>query len=116
MVYKLPKKIILRNNREFQCVYRHGKSYANKYMVLYVLKGGASEAKAGFAAGKRLGNAVTRNRAKRLLREAFRLNRAFIKDGVQLILVGRNPIVDLKYQAVEKAFNSLCRKAEIFDK
>jgi len=116
MMYKLPKQNILRKNKQFQSVYRYGKSYANRMMVIYVLSNKDTQRKVGFAAGKRLGNAVVRNRVKRLLRETYRLNQHKLKLGFDLLLVGRKPMVDVKYKVVSKAFGDLCTKASIFDK
>lgn len=112
MVYKLSKQNILRKNKQFQCIYRNGKSYANKYMVLYVMPINGKQTSVGFAAGKRLGNAVVRNRTKRLLREAYRLHQSAIKPNFYL-LVGRKPMVGVKYAAVSKAFEDLCARAGI---
>lgn len=114
MMYKLPKQRILRKNKQFQGIYQHGKSYANRYMVLYVMPNANTETKVGFAAGKRLGNAVTRNRVKRLLRETYRLNQQQLKPGFDLLIVGRKPIIDVKYKVVCKAFGDLCTRAQIF--
>jgi len=113
IMYKLSKKRILKKNKHFQAVYRHGKSFANRYMVLYVLKSRCEEGRVGFAAGKRLGNAVIRNRVKRLLREAYRLNRHNIAVGVDLIIVGRQAVIDKGYTLVEDSFIKLCSKAGI---
>lgn len=115
MMYKLPKQNILRKNKQFQSVYRYGKSYSNRMMVLYVLPNCELERKVGFAAGKRLGNAVVRNRVKRLLRETYRLNQHRLKRGFGLLLVGRKPMVGVKYKVVDKAFGDLCTRAHIFD-
>lgn len=114
MMYKLPKQRILRKNKQFQCIYRLGKSYANRYMVLYVMTVKETQTKVGFAAGKRLGNAVVRNRVKRLLRETYRMNQHRLKPGLQLLCVGRKPVIAEKYEVVNKAFEDLCRKAHIF--
>jgi ribonuclease P protein component len=113
MIYKLSKNMKLHKNKSFQTVYKFGKSYSNKQLVLYVLSTKTSSRRIGFAAGKRLGNAVVRNRMKRLLREAYRLNQQHIKTGMDLILVGRRPAIDLKCAAVTKAFLALCAKAQI---
>lgn len=115
MMYKLQKQNILRKNKHFQAVYRHGRSYANKYMVIYVMPVKDAESRAGFAAGKRLGNAVVRNRVKRLLRETYRLNRHRIKQNLHLLLVGRKPVVGVKYNIVNKAFGELGARARIFE-
>lgn len=116
MMYKLPKQNILRKNKQFQSVYRYGKSYANRMMVIYVLSNKDTQRKVGFAAGKRLGNAVVRNRVKRLLRETYRLNQHKLKLGFDLLLVGRKSMVDVKCKVVSKAFGDLCTKASILDK
>lgn len=113
MMYKLPKQGILRKNKQFQGIYRYGRSYANRYIVLYLLPEKGEMTKVGFAAGKRLGNAVVRNRVKRLLRETFRLNRGRLKPGMKLLLVGRKPITSVKQADVGRAFEDLCRKARI---
>ena len=100
-MYKLPKRRILRQKGDFQRVYRLGKSYANHYLVIYVFRSNGNEDKVGFAAGKKLGNAVTRNRVKRLMRECFRLNQDMIKPGFTLLLVGRKGAASEKYEKIE---------------
>lgn len=114
MMYKIPKQDILRKNKQFQGVYRYGRSYANKYMVIYVMPAHDIATKVGFAAGKRLGNAVTRNRVKRLLREAYRLNKHKMKSNLHILFVGRKPMVGVKYDVVDKALGELGAKAHIF--
>lgn len=111
--YKLVKRIFLKKNRDFQRVYQKGMSYANHMMVLYLLQQKTKQKKVGFAAGKRLGNAVIRNRVKRLLREVYRLNQHRLIDGIELLLVGRKPIIDVGYQEVDRAFKALCKRAKI---
>ena len=113
-MYKLPKSRILRRRNDFQKVHRFGKSYANRYLVLYVFTATGLEDRVGFAAGKKLGNAVARNRVKRLMRECYRLHQHDIKNDICILLVGRKPAVEVKYHVIEKAFLNLGRKAEIF--
>lgn len=114
MRHKLLKQNILKKNKEFQQLYRQGKSYANRYMVMYILSVDQARTKIGFAAGKRLGNAVVRNRVKRLLREAYRQNQDKLKNGLHLLVVGRNPMVDVKFDVVDKAFEDVSKRAHIF--
>ncbi len=112
-MHKLPKSGLLRKNKSFQAVYRLGKSVANRHLVLYVLPGRGGSRRVGFAAGKRLGVAVVRNRVKRLLREAYRLNQHKLVDGVDLLLVGRQSMIEEKLPTVTAAFLQLCARAKI---
>jgi len=108
------KENVLRKNRQFQAVYKTGKSYANKYLVLYVMPNKESnKPRIGLAVGKRLGGAVVRNRIKRLLREAFRLNQHSLKQGVDLIIIGRNPVVGKDFVTVNKAVVDLFGRAKL---
>ncbi len=105
---------MLKRRSDFQRVYRTGRSWANRYFVLYVFETDYLDGKVGFAAGKKLGCAVVRNRVKRLLRESYRKNQSMIRPGLALLLVGRKGMVDVKCDVVEKSFVSLGRKAGIF--
>ena len=109
----LPRSRILKKKKDFQVVYSRGKSYANRFLVLYVFRSHGLQGKVGFAAGKKLGNAVKRNRVKRLLRESYRLHQVEIEEGFSLLLVGRKAALDIKCQDLEKAFLALGRKAGI---
>lgn len=111
--FTLPKMSRLCQNRSFQAVYRSGKSYANKYLVLYVLPNRSVNRRIGFAAGKRLGPAVIRNRLKRLLREAYRHHQEKIITGVDLVIVARRPLLKVGKDQIAKAFIELCAKAKI---
>ncbi|WP_094602729.1 Ribonuclease P protein component [Sporomusa silvacetica DSM 10669] len=111
--FTLPKMGRLCQNRSFQTVYRSGKSYANKYLVLYVLPNRSVNRRIGFAAGKRLGPAVVRNRLKRLLREAYRHQQEMIITGVDLVIVARQPLLKVGKDQIVKAFIELCAKAKI---
>ena len=109
----LPRSRILKKKKDFQAVYSRGKSYANRFLVLYVFRSNGFQGKVGFAAGKKLGNAVKRNRIKRLLRESYRMHQSEIEEGVSLLLVGRKAALAVKCQELEKAFLAVGRKAGI---
>ena len=109
----LPRSRILKKKKDFPAVYSRGKSYANRFLVLYVFRSNGFQGKVGFAAGKKLGNAVKRNRIKRLLRESYRMHQSEIEEGVSLLLVGRKAALAVKCQELEKAFLALGRKAGI---
>jgi ribonuclease P protein component len=116
VIYKLSKQGMLHKNKKFQVVYKLGKSYANRMVVLYVLANHDNVRRIGFAAGKKLGGAVIRNRVKRLLRESYRLNQFQLINGIDLILVGRQAAIKADRMEVTKAFINLCNKAKILAK
>lgn len=115
-MYKLKKSGLLRKNKSFQAVYKLGKSYANKYAVLYVLPTRGAERRVGFVTGKRLGGAVVRNRIKRRFKEAYRLNQQRLADNVDLIVIGRQPIAKADSAIISKAFLDLCGRAKLLVK
>lgn len=112
-MFSVVKCGLLRKNKSFQSVYRAGKSYANRQLVLYVLPNKSGSRRVGFAAGKKLGNAVIRNRVKRLLRETYRLNQHRLCSGVDIIIVGRQTLIKEKLPAVISSFIHLSGRAGI---
>lgn len=116
-MYRLPRSSIIKSKRDFQRIYENAKSLSNRYLVLYYEKAEkAKENKIGFAAGKRLGCAVIRNRVKRLMRESYRLVQAEAKPGYNILLVGRNPAVNAKEEQIEKALSDLLKKSGLLKK
>lgn len=112
-MYELNKSEILRDKRDFNHVYTKGRSYANKSLVVHVLSDENHNGKVGFAAGKKLGGAVVRNRVKRLLRETYRLCKKNLRKDVAIILMGRKNLVDAKLDVAIKAFRDICKKANL---
>jgi len=114
--FKFNKRNKLCKNEQFQAVYRRGKSFANRLLVMYVLPNNCDIRRVGVAAGKKLGNAVMRNRVKRLLREAYRLHQHEFVNGIDLILVGRRPLVQANLTQTVEALLSVAAKAGILVK
>ena len=63
----------LKKNKDFQVVYKNGKSYANRYLVLYVRENGMDKNRLGISVSKKVGNSVVRHHLTRLIRESYRL-------------------------------------------
>jgi len=110
------KKFRLTRPTDFQRVRRHGQSYAHPLVVLIALENDTEQIRVGVTAGKALGSAVKRNRAKRLLRAAITPLLPDITPGVDLALVAREPILDVKSTQVQEALVKNLRKAKLLKK
>ena len=93
----------LKKNRDFQNVYKKGKSYANRYLVMYVLKNGTEKNRIGISVSKKVGNSVVRHHLTRLIREIYRLNEHHFKKGLDIIFIVRVNAKKIDYHTLEKA-------------
>src|SRR3712207_8572250 len=75
------KKYKIRKNSEFRIVYKRGRSFSNKLLVLYVKRNGTNFNRLGISVSKKVGKSVIRSRVKRLIRESYRLNSSNLKTG-----------------------------------
>lgn len=111
----MQRKFRLTRSEDFKRVRRTGKSYAHPLVVLVVNSSDTCpNARVGVAAGKTTGNAVQRNRAKRLLREALRPYMASLSAGLSLILIARPPLSTATLEDTRSALENLFRRAKIF--
>ena len=94
-------------NKDFQEVYKKGKSYANKYLVMYVLQNHTEENRLGISVSKKVGNSVVRHRITRLIRESYRLNQSQFKKGYDIVVIARATAKDKTYQEIESALLDL---------
>lgn len=109
----LKKEYRMKNKASFRCVFTKGKSYSSKHIIIYILKGNSP--KIGFIASKKIGNAVKRNRAKRIMREAVRLNLFRVKKSCRMVFIARAEINESSMQEVVKSVLYIWRKAGIYD-
>lgn len=103
----------IRKNCDFLNVYHHGKSYANKYLVMYIIYNQMSINRFGITVSKKVGNSVVRHRVTRLIRESIRLNEDKFAIGYDIIIIARNTAKGKKYQDIESAVLHLCRTHKI---
>lgn len=88
--YRWSREQRLRSPREFERVYTEGRSAADSHVVVYAARNGTSRARLGLSVGRKLGPAVQRNRYRRTLREAFRLQQHDLPQGFDYILIPRS--------------------------
>ncbi len=107
-------KMLTRNN-EFSRAYTRGKSYVHKNLVLYVNKNRQKKLRVGLTATKKIGNAVKRNRARRIMRAALYNLNPVLNDnkGIDIVLVARGITPHLKTGHVQEALALLFKKAGI---
>ncbi|MCY0875448.1 MAG: ribonuclease P protein component [Firmicutes bacterium] len=103
----------LRRNKDFRVVFHRGQSVANRYFVLYVSKKENAVTRAGFSVSKKVGNAVVRNRIKRLLREVLRKQINQFGTGYDLIVIARKEAYGLTYVDVERQVQQLLRRSKL---
>lgn len=110
---KMLRKDILRNQKHFNAVYKRGKSKGSRYVVVLYKKNSLSYTRVAFLASKKVGNSVRRNRARRLMREAYRLMNVETVRGYDIVFVARNAINDRKCDDVRKAMFGAMRSAKL---
>ena len=93
----------LKKNSDFKNVYTHGKSYANKYLVMYVLENDSGKNRLGISVSKKVGNSVVRHRVTRLIRESYRLHENIFNSGLDIVVVARNSTSKTAYAEIESA-------------
>jgi len=93
----------IRRSAEFALVLKKGRKRRNRYFTLHILPAEGGCTRLGVVASRNTGNAVGRNRAKRVLREAFRRLRSSLPPGLDLVAVAKSPLVKAKLQDVERA-------------
>ena len=106
--------ISLKNSLEFGNVYKRGKSYANKYLVMYIIDNDLESNRLGISVSKRVGNSVVRHRITRLIREVYRLHQDELLKGKDIVVVARVNSKGHSYWDIESAFLHLAKLHHLF--
>ena len=96
-------------NQDFQNVYKSGKSYANKYLVIYTLKNNSDVNRLGISVSKKVGNSVVRHRVKRLIKESYRLHEKMFNSGLDIAVIARKGSDACDYASIESALLHLMK-------
>lgn len=103
----------LKKNHQFQFVYKQGKSYVNKYLVMYIKENGLKKNRIGISVSKKVGNSVVRHRVTRLVRETYRLHESVFNSGLDIVVVARAGAAKAGYAEIESAFLHLAKLHKI---
>ena len=93
----------LKKRKDFQKVYNKGKSFANKYLVMYKLSNHMEENRLGISVSKKVGNSVVRHRITRLIRESYRLNEEQFEKGYDYVVIARATAKGISYSDMESS-------------
>ena len=93
----------LKKNNDFRTVYRHGISYADRFLVMYIKENETEQNRLGISVSKKVGNSVVRHRLTRLIRESYRLNEELFKSGLDIVVIARVNAKGASYLQVEHA-------------
>lgn len=110
----MKKAYRLKKNKEFQHVFKRGKSFANRQLVMYYTENREqTHFRIGLSVGKKIGNAVTRNRIKRCLRQSFHELDGRINAPIDIVIIARNPTKDMNCLEIKKSLMHILSREKI---
>ncbi|WP_010094633.1 ribonuclease P protein component [Ornithinibacillus scapharcae] len=113
----MKKEYRVKDNKEFQVIFKKGKSFANRQLVIYYMKKeNQDHFRIGLSVGKKIGNAVVRNRIKRYLRQAFHELEKDILPAYDMIIIARQPTKDMGFFDMKKSLTHLLSKEKLLKK
>ena len=107
---------VLRRKEDFDRIYRKGKSFGDRYVVIFCMRNDLGFNRIAYLASKEVGNSGKRNRARRLMRESVRISDAEIRQGYDLIIIARNTINGKKCADVKKSIEAALRRLKVIEK
>jgi ribonuclease P protein component len=113
----MKKELRIKKNKDFQEVFKKGKSFANRQFVVYVLKKeGQDIFRIGLSVSKKLGNAVKRNQIKRYIRQTFLELQDEIHTGKDYVIIARKPAADMDMHEVKDSLEHVLKVARVLKK
>jgi ribonuclease P protein component len=109
----LQQKHRLKQSSRIREIARHGQSYGNRWLVLKKMSNNRSVSRFAFSASRRIGNAVTRNRVKRRLRELVRHSLPHTERGWDVLLIARSAISTATFREIEYAVADILQRAHL---
>ncbi|PYZ91799.1 ribonuclease P protein component [Salipaludibacillus keqinensis] len=113
----MKRELSLKKNEEFQHVFQKGKSAANRQFVVYqVIKENQSNSRFGLSVSKKIGNAVMRNRIKRLMKEVLRELSQELYQNRDIVIIARKPTAEMDYKEMKKSLYHVLKVAKLVTK
>ncbi|MET0785461.1 MAG: ribonuclease P protein component [Paenisporosarcina sp.] len=107
----------VKKNVEFQKIFKRGKSFANRQFVVYCFeKEGQEDFRIGLSVSKKIGNAVTRNRIKRYMRQAFLEMKDEIKPNMDYVIIARHQAATMDFHESKKSLQHVLKIAKMIQK
>lgn len=106
--------VALKENRDFQRLYKRGKSYVSPVLVTYIAKNKNNNLRYGITTGKKIGNAVKRSRCRRIIRAAFAQVSPMLRNGYDIVFVARGKTPYVKSGDIKNAMDIHFKKAGLF--
>lgn len=103
----------LKKNKDFQLVFQSGVSKANRQFVVYFTDRPGESFRVGISVSKRVGNAVTRNRIKRTVREVFRLLEEDLAEGKDYVIIARRPTAEMDFREMRSSLIHVLKRAGV---
>lgn len=104
----------LKSNKDFQKVFKFGRSKANKYLIMYVAKNDQNFNRLGISVSKKVGNSVVRHYIKRCVKESYRLHESMFNSGLDIVVIARQGAQNITYNELDSALLHLMRIQKIF--
>ncbi|MBC2576922.1 ribonuclease P protein component [Peptostreptococcus russellii] len=102
----------IKKDSDFRRVYQKGKSFADRNLVIYTMKNGKDRSRIGISISKKVGKANVRNKIRRYIKEAYRLNiDENVKPGLDIVFIARINSQNAEYKDIEKSIKYISRKA-----
>lgn len=103
----------LKQNHIFRRLYAKGESAVGRFVVVYARRNGLGYSRLGITTGVKLGRAVDRNRARRRIRETYRLHEPRLRPGYDIVIVARGAAIDGDFNEMGRSFLHQCKKLRL---
>src|SRR3954464_659525 len=113
----MKKEFRIKKNNDFQAAFKKGRSFANRQFVVYSLeKEGQDFFRIGLSVSKKIGNAVTRNRVKRYVRQSILELHDLVSPGNDYVIIARKPTAEMDFFEVKKSLTHVLKVGKVLKK